>query len=198
MAEESENWLSEVDSQSIAIPTTGYPRIRMAGKGGQAKATKEIGGHVGHGRHGERVRAISAPGLSRCAQCGQHSSLLRNTGILGDRHVTDTMVFVFYGSMTEDGAREGFRGKNDRGRIEGGFFPPFPHPSGGGTDQRRARHAHDCSIECPPLASVQGGDGYIDLDTPVLLAISRQIAAGGRGGTPCVHSVFALSRWRKR
>jgi len=127
MTEKSENWLSEVDSRSIAIPPTGDPRIRMAGKGGQAKATKEMGGHVGHGRHGERVRAISAPGRARCAQCGRHSSLLHDTGILGDSSVTDPMVFVFYGPMTEDGAREGFRGKHDGGRIEGGFFPPLPH-----------------------------------------------------------------------
>ncbi len=91
------------------------------------------------------------------------------------------MVLVFHGPMTADGAREGFRGQHNGGRIEGGFFPPLPHPSGGGTDQRRARHAHDCSDECPPLASIQGGAGDIDLDTPVLLAISRQIAAGGRG-----------------
>ncbi len=79
--------------------------------------------------------------------------------------------------MTADGAREDFRGQHDGRRIKRGFFPPFPEPCGGGTDQCKSRDAHDCSDQRRPFVVIEGGAGSIDFDTPVFLAISRQIAA---------------------
>jgi hypothetical protein len=83
--------------------------------------------------------------------------------------------------MTADGLREDFCGQHDGGRIERGFFPPFPEPCRGGTDQRHARDAYDCGDQRSPFAVAEGGAGSIDLDAPVFLAAARQIAAVGRG-----------------
>jgi hypothetical protein len=83
--------------------------------------------------------------------------------------------------MTADGAREDFSGQHDGGGIKRGFFPPFPEPCGGGTDQSGPRDAQDCDDQRPPFAVFEGGAGSLGFDAPVFLAISRQIAAVGRG-----------------
>ncbi|KAF0206718.1 MAG: hypothetical protein FD139_3721 [Methylocystaceae bacterium] len=79
--------------------------------------------------------------------------------------------------MTADGAREDFCGQHDGRGIKRGFFPPFPESRGGGTDQCKSRDAHDRGDQRPPFAVIEGGAGSIDFNTPVFLAISRQIAA---------------------
>ena len=79
--------------------------------------------------------------------------------------------------MTADGAGKDLRGQHDRGRIKRGFFPAFPEPGGGGTDQRHARDADNRGDQEPPFAIPEGCVGSIDLDAPVFLAIARQIAA---------------------
>ena len=91
------------------------------------------------------------------------------------------MILVLHGPMAADGSCEDFCGQHDGGRKKRDFFSPFPEPCRGGTDQRRSRDAYDCGDQRSPFAVAEGDAGSIDLDTPVFLAVARQIAAVGRG-----------------
>ena len=110
----------------------------------------------------ERRRAMT-PGLTRMR--------LASSARVTSRPV----VLVLHSPMTADGAREDFRGQHDGRRIKRGFFPPFPEPCGGGTDQCKSRDAHDCGDQRRPFVVIEGGAGSIDFDTPVFLAIRARL-----------------------
>jgi hypothetical protein len=76
-----------------------------------------------------------------------------------------------------DGAGEGFRGKHDRGGVEGRFLAGFPLSGRGGTDQGLAFDAHDGGDQRRPLGVVERRSRRVNCDATVFLSISPEMAA---------------------
>ena len=79
--------------------------------------------------------------------------------------------------MIADRACEGFSRKHDGGDIKGGFLAVFPKPGRGGTDQGLPGDAHHGGDERCPCGTIERRSRGIDFDAPILLAISRKMAA---------------------